>query len=98
MSVILHRQQAGRESGERAADGRGDQVNAPLVDAHQADDVAVLRDRPDRGADIGALVKEIERNGTDKAEGEGDQARKADIDRADLEDRHPNADIATIDD
>ncbi len=39
-----------REAGERAADRRGDQIDAPLVDAHQAHDLAVLRDRADRGA------------------------------------------------
>ena len=96
MHVILHRQQAGGEPGERAADGRGDQINAPLVDAHEADDVAVLRDGPDRGADVSALEKEIERNRADEAEPEGDEARKADIDRADLEDRQPHADIAKL--
>ena len=53
-------QQAGGEPGQRAADRRGDEIDAALVDAHQADDVAVLRDRADRGADEGALQKDIE--------------------------------------
>ena len=66
MHVILQRQQAGGEPGERAADGRRDQIDPALVDAHQSDDVAVLRDGADRGADIGALEKEIERDRADQ--------------------------------
>ena len=50
-------QQAGGEAGQRAADRRRHQIDAALIDAHQADDFAILRDGADRGADIGALEK-----------------------------------------
>ena len=67
-----------REPGERAADRRGHEIDAPLVDAHQAHDLAVLRDGADRGADIGALEEEIERDRADQRDAEGEQAREAD--------------------
>ena len=55
MHVVLQHQQAGGEAGERAAQRRGDEIDALGVDAHQRHDLAVLRDGADRGACIGAL-------------------------------------------
>src|SRR5580692_9657599 len=96
MNVVLQQQQARRQSGERAADRRGHKINAPLVDAHQADDVAVLRDGADRSADEGALEEEIKRDRADKRYREGQQSRGADIDLAELDDRQANAKVAEV--
>src|ERR1700686_5377199 len=96
MNVVLQQQEARRQSGERAADRRSHKINAPLVDAHQADDVAVLRDGADCCADKGALEEEIERDRADKRYREGQQARGADIDFAELDDRQPNAEVAEV--
>ncbi len=40
-----------RETGQPAADRRGDEIDAALVDAHQADDLAILGDGADGGAE-----------------------------------------------
>ena len=60
LHVILQRQQARGETGKRAANGRRHQINPALIDAHESDDLAILRDGADRGADIGAFEKQIE--------------------------------------
>src|SRR5580693_2133475 len=96
MNVVLQQQEARRQSGERAADRRGHEINAPLVDAHQADDVAILRYGADRSADEGALEEEIERDRADKRYREGQQARGTDINLAELDDRQANAEVAEI--
>jgi hypothetical protein len=61
--------QAGAEPGQRAADRRGHEVDAALVDAHQGDDVAVLGDGANRRADIGTLEEAIERDRPDERDG-----------------------------
>src|SRR5262252_9501246 len=70
--------------------------DAPLIDAHESDDLAVLSDRANGGADIGALEEEIERGRSHQRHAEGQQARVADIDAADLDDRQPHPDVAEV--
>ena len=89
-------QQTGAKAGERAADRRRHEVNAPLIDAHEADDLAVLGDGANGGADISALEEEIERGRARQRHAESQQARVADIDAADLEHRQAHADIAEV--
>ena len=62
MHVVLQSQQACGETGQRAADCGRHQIDAALIDAHEADNVAILCDRADRGADIGALEKQVEQD------------------------------------
>jgi hypothetical protein len=57
MHVVLQSQQTGGESRQRAADRRCDKIDLSLVDAHQTDDVAVLRDRANGCSDKGPLEK-----------------------------------------
>src|SRR5512133_92724 len=52
-------------------------ASAPLIAAHEADDLAVLSDRANGGADIGPLEKEIERGRSHQRHAEGEQARVA---------------------
>ena len=92
----MQRQQARGETGKRAADGRRHQINSALIDAHEADDLAILRDGADRRADIGALEKQIERDRADQSDPERDQPREAHENRADLDDRQAYADIAKV--
>src|SRR5579884_3878720 len=71
-------------------------ASAALIDPDEPDDVAILGDGADRRADIGPLEEEIERHRPDQTEGESDQPREADVDRGNLDDRQPHADIAEI--
>ena len=54
MHVVLQDQEASGEPREPATDPGGDQIDAALIDTHQPHDIAILRNRPDRGAEIGA--------------------------------------------
>src|SRR3974390_332694 len=76
----------GGQPGRPPADRRGDQIDAPLVDAHQADDVAVLGDRPDRGADESAPQEKIESDRADQRHRERQEACRAHVDVAKLDD------------
>src|SRR6516165_2487610 len=73
MHVVLQRQQTGAEAGKRAADRRRDEIDAALIDAHEPDDLAVLSDRANGGADISALEEEIERGRSNQRHAEGQQ-------------------------
>ena len=86
----------GGEPRQRPADRRSDKVDVALVNAHQADDVAVLGDCSDRGSDEGALEEEIERDRTEERYSECQQARRADVDAAALDDRQAHADVAEL--
>src|SRR6516165_184312 len=96
MHVVLQCQETGAETGERAADSRGHEINASLIDPHEPDDLAILRNRANGGADVGALEKHIERDRPRQGDAERKQARVANIDSADLNHRQPNADVAKV--
>src|SRR5207247_9150131 len=83
-------------AGERAANGPSHKIDASLIDAHQTDDVTVLRDRADGGPNVRSLQEEIERGRSRQRHAEGQQARVADIDAADLDDWQPHPYIAEI--
>src|SRR5207253_6144048 len=64
-----------------------------LVDAHEPDDLAILGDRANGSADVGAFEKEIQHRRSRERDAESEQARVADIDAADLEHRQPHSDV-----
>ncbi len=96
MDVVLQHQQARGEAGEAAADRGGDEIDAPLVDAHEAHDLAILGHGADRRAEERARQEEIERARTQQRDDEGEEPREADEDVADLDDRQTDAEIAEI--
>ena len=97
MDVVLQHQQAGREAGERAAQRRGDEIEAAGVDAHQRHDLAVLGDGADRGADEGAGHEQVDQDHADQRRAERQQARVAEMHLGDLQHRQPDAEIAEVD-
>src|SRR5205809_747655 len=76
----------------RAADGRGDQIDALRVGAHQRHRLAVLGDGADRGADVGPTQEDPEADHREERDGEGDQPDEREEHAADLEDRERQAD------
>src|SRR5262249_61900280 len=62
MDVILQNQKTGGETGQGAADRRSDEIDVPLIDAHQADYVAVLSDCAYSRTDKCSLEKKIKRH------------------------------------
>src|ERR1700730_6969297 len=62
--------QAASESAQTAADRRGQQIDAPLVDAHQPHNFAILGDGADRRAEEGPRQKEVERRGAEQGDDE----------------------------
>ena len=97
MHVILQHQKTGGEAGERAAERRGDEIDALGVDAHQRHDLAVLRDGADRGSGIGALHEEVDRHHADQRRGKGQQPRVAEMHLAERQHRQADAEIAEVD-
>jgi hypothetical protein len=96
MHVVLQGQQTRTEAGERAADRRSYEIDASLVDTHEPDDLAILGDRANRSADVGAFEKEIQRRRSRERDAESEQARVADIDPPDLEHRQPHSNVAEV--
>ena len=97
MHVVLQHQQAGREAGQRAAQRRGDEVDAPGIDPHQRHDLAILRDGADRGAGIGALHEEIDGDHADQGGGKRQQPRVAEMHLAERQHRQADAEVAEVD-
>ena len=97
MDVVLQHQQAGRQAGQRAAQRRGDEVDLLRVDAHQRHDLAVLRDRADGGAGVGARHEEVDHHHADQRRAEGEQPRVAEMHVGKSQHRQADAEIAEVD-
>ena len=67
---------ARRHAGQRAAHGGRHDVDALRVGAHQRHRAAVLRDRADGGADVGARQEEVEPDHRQDGEAERDEPRE----------------------
>src|SRR5690349_20287975 len=78
MDVVLQDEETGGEPGEAAADRRGHEVDTPLIDPHEAHDLAVLGDGAHCRAEITAAQEDIERDGAKERHGEGEEPRRAD--------------------
>ena len=93
----MQHQKAGGEAGQRAAERRGDQVDALGVDAHQRHDLAVLRNGADRGAGIGARHEQIDGHHADQGGGKRQQPRIAEMHFAKRQHRQTDAEVAEVD-
>ena len=97
IDVVLQHHQRRREAGEPAADRRGDEIDLALVDAHQRHDRAVLRDRADRDADIGARQEQPEHQHRGERDAERDDARIRERHVEGVERAEPDAEVLEVD-
>ncbi|KGQ02229.1 hypothetical protein BBAD15_g12562 [Beauveria bassiana D1-5] len=70
---ILRRQEARGDADEGGAQAEGDGVDVVDVHAHQRRGVAVLRHRPQRAAQVGAVHEQVQQHGQAQADHEGHQ-------------------------
>ena len=93
----MQSEQTRREAGEPAAQRGSEQEDAVRVDAHQRHDGPVLGDRPDRGAEVGALEKQIHADHGGQGDQECDEAREAQVQLAHLQRWQDDAEALELD-